>query len=208
MHISSKQLGKQTRSLKSMTGSARMLGLGALCCSLLTGAAAQAAVDAGKPGGTTPGATAGTTDTAGVLAKLHHANQMEVEMGKAAQDKGQSKDVKAFGKTLVTDHSAADKKVMALAKDEKIDLPATMAPMPDDKKMETLKTASGADFDKAFSQAMLDDHEKDVGEAKMARDGTTDPKLKKLLTATIPVLEKHRATAKKLVDKTASEAKK
>lgn len=141
---------------------------------------------------------AGSAQTAEVLTKLHHSNQMEVAAGKLAQEKGQSKDVKSYGKTLVTDHSAADKKVMALAKEEKIDLPADM-PMPD--KMDKLKSASGADFDKMFASDMLEDHKKDVAEAKAARDATTDPKLKSLLTSTIPVLEKHQQIAQKLVDK-------
>jgi putative membrane protein len=140
-----------------------------------------------------------TAQTAQVLGKLHHANQMEVAAGKLAQEKGQSKDVKAFGKTLVTDHSAADKKVMALAKDEKIDLPAD-APMSHEK-MDKLKAASGADFDKKFASHMLEDHKKDIAEAKAARDTTADAKLKALLTSTIPVLEKHREIAQKLVDK-------
>src|SRR5689334_6150049 len=78
--------------------------------------------------------------TAEVLSKLHHSNQMEVAAGKLAQEKAQSKDVKNFGKTLVTDHSAADKKVMALAKSEKIDLPADV-PMPPE--MDKVKAASG-----------------------------------------------------------------
>ena len=139
------------------------------------------------------------SDTAEVLGKLHHSNQMEVEAGKLAQEKGQSKDVKAYGKTLVNDHSAADKKVMALAKEEKIELPTT-SPMPPDK-MDKMKSASGADFDKKFVADMLEDHQKDVAEAKAARDKTSDKKLKTLLTATIPVLEKHRDTAQKLVYK-------
>jgi putative membrane protein len=137
--------------------------------------------------------------TAQVLSKLHHSNQMEIAAGKLAQEKGQSKDVKTFGRTLVTDHSAADKKVMALAKDEKIDLPADM-PMPPDT-MDKMKAASGAEFDKIFASHMLDDHKKDIADAKAARDTTADAKLKALLTSTIPVLEKHRETAQKLVDK-------
>ncbi len=60
-----------------------------------------------------------------MLGKLHHSNQMEVAAGKLAEEKGQSKDVKSFGKTLVTDHTASDRKVMALAKSEKIELPRT-----------------------------------------------------------------------------------
>ena len=140
-----------------------------------------------------------TAQTAQVLSKLHQSNQMEVAAGKLAQEKGQSKDVKSFGKTLVTDHSAADKKVMALAKEEKIDLPAEV-PIPADK-MDMLKGATGAEFDKMFASHMLDDHKKDIADAKAARDTTTDAKLKALVAATIPVLEKHREIAQKLVDK-------
>ena len=144
-------------------------------------------------------AQAADPQTAEVLGKLHHANQMEIAAGKLAQEKGQSKDVKSFGKTLVTDHTASDTKVMALAKEEKIEL-TTAAPMPD-QMMDKLKTATGADFDKVFATSMLEDHKKDIAEAKAARDSTSDAKLKKLLTATIPVLEKHREIAQKLVDK-------
>jgi putative membrane protein len=100
---------------------------------------------------------------------------------------------------LVTDHTASDKKVMKLAKDEKIDLPGA-APMPSDK-MDKLKSMAGAEFDKAFASDMLEDHQKDIGEAKEARDGTSDTKLKALLASTLPVLEKHRDTAQKLVDR-------
>jgi putative membrane protein len=116
--------------------------------------------------------------------------------GAGAQEKGQSKDVKSFGKTLVNDHTAADKKVMALAKQEKIELPAS-PPMEDDK----MKSASGADFDKAFAADMLEDHKKAIADVKEARDSTQDAKLKALLVATLPVLEKHRDTAQKLTDR-------
>ena len=70
--------------------------------------------------------------------------------------------------------------------------------------MDKLKSASGADFDKTFAKDMLADHEKDIAEVKEARDKTTDAKLKSLLSATLPVLEKHRDLAQKLVDKGAS----
>jgi putative membrane protein len=134
-----------------------------------------------------------------VLLKLHHSNQMEVAAGKLAQQKGQSKDVKSFGKTLVSDHSAADKKVMALAKEEKIKLP-TSPPMSDDK-MDKMKSATGAEFDKMFAADMLEDHRKAIDEVTAARDNTKDEKLKALLVATLPVLEKHRDTAERLTDK-------
>jgi putative membrane protein len=127
-----------------------------------------------------------------VLTKLHHANQKEIEMGKLAQKNGNSKDVKQFGKTLVQDHSAADKKVTALAKQEKIDLPA--APKHD------MDIPAGPEFDAKFAQSMLEDHKKDVAETSEARDKTSDPKLKKLLTELVPTLQKHEETAQKLTE--------
>src|SRR5215831_13884111 len=69
------------------------------------------------------GARAADVNSADVLKKLHESNQKEIEMGKLAEQKGQSKEIKSFGKMLVKDHTAADKKVTALAKEEKADLP-------------------------------------------------------------------------------------
>lgn len=143
----------------------------------------------------TPVLAADAPATSDVLAKVHESNQKEIAMGKMAQKNGKSKDVTSFGKTLVKDHTAADKKVVALAKKEKIDLPAPPAPK-DDMPM-------NADFDAAFAKSMVEDHKKDIDEVTKARDATTDDKLKKLLTDMLPTLQKHEDTAQKLVDSTA-----
>ena len=141
-----------------------------------------------------PALAADAPSTAEVLGKLHRSNLKEIEMGKMAKEQGKSKDTKAFGKTLVDDHSAADKKVAALAKEEKIDLTAS-TPAAEKGDMPT-----GDAFDATFASAMLEDHNKDVAEVKAARDATSDEKLKRLLTKLLPVLEKHQRTAQKLVD--------
>jgi putative membrane protein len=140
-------------------------------------------------------AAADPPDTAEVLGKLHQSNKKEIEMGKLAQKNGQSKEVKAYGKTLVKDHTAADKKVTALAKKEKLTL--TAAATTED---HSAMIEKGPDFDKKFSAAMLDDHKKDVAEAKSARDATKDEGLKTLLDGIVPTLEKHQDEAQKLVD--------
>jgi putative membrane protein len=132
-----------------------------------------------------------------VLSKLHESNQKEIEMGKQAEKNGQSKEVKSFGRTLVTDHTAADKQVKALAKQENVDLEAAK---PAAATHDHQEIAAGPDFDTKFAQAMLDDHNKDVTEAKSARDQTQDPKLKGLLTKIVPTLEKHQQMAQKIVD--------
>jgi putative membrane protein len=144
-------------------------------------------------------AFAAEPDTGDVLGKLHESNQKEIQAGKLAQEKAQSKSVRDYGKMLVTDHTAADKKVTALAKQMKIELPSTP---PKDSALEDVEKKTGAEFDHAFAQAMLDDHKKDVDEARTALENTKDPKLKKVLTAIVPKLEQHRDMAQKLVDST------
>jgi putative membrane protein len=138
--------------------------------------------------------------TGEVLGKVHRSNLTEIEMGKMALNHGMSKDVRDFGKTLVKDHSSADRKVVKLAKDEKIDLVAATPPAdvhPDQKH-------TGTAFDDAFAKDMLADHKKDIADVTAARDTTADPRLKQLLTDMLPVLNKHESIAQKLVDHSAT----
>jgi len=150
--------------------------------------AAQPSPAAGTDSGPAP---------ADVLTKLHHSNQMEIEAGKLAQEKGQSKAIKDFGKMLVRDHSATEKRINSVAKQLKVELPAAAPPMKHEK-LEKARALTGAEFDKAFTEAMVEDHKTDVEEITLARDKTTVPQLKKLLTEIVPKLEKHRTQAEKL----------
>ena len=137
--------------------------------------------------------------TADVLGKLHHANKMEIDAGKMAEKNGKSAEVKNLGKTLVKDHTTADKKVTALAKQEHVDLGAsTPASSGGDHDMSNMGT--GAEFDSKFAQAMVDGHKQTIEEVTSARDNTSDPKLKKLLGDLQPTLQKHEDMAQKIVD--------
>jgi len=117
-------------------------------------------------------------------------------MGKEAQKDGNTKAVKEFGKTLVKDHTDADKKVMALAKKEKIDVAANTPPM----KNEMATIPAGPGFDNKFAQAMVEGHKKAITDVTQARDTTDDAQLKKLLGELLPTLQKHEETAQKIVD--------
>jgi putative membrane protein len=136
-------------------------------------------------------------ETATVLGKLHQSNQQEIAAGKLAQKSGTSQQVKNYGKMLEKDHSAADKKVAALAKQEKVDL-AGATPAGSSNDMSSM--ATDPMFDTKFAREMVDDHKKDIAEVTAARDATTDAKLKKLLTELVPTLQKHEETAQKIVE--------
>src|SRR4051812_41994402 len=72
-------------------------------------------------------------DAQTVLSDIHKDNQMEIRMGKLAQEKGQSADVRSFGERLVKDHQDADDKVKTLAEKQGIVLE------PSNKIMQTMR---------------------------------------------------------------------
>src|SRR5690349_8072715 len=72
----------------------------------------------------------------------------EVRLGQLAATKGSNAAVKAFGKHMVTDHSKANKELMALAAKKNIKLDAKNDKSDSDFKK--LNALSGADFDKQY----------------------------------------------------------
>ncbi|HET9155381.1 MAG TPA: DUF4142 domain-containing protein [Myxococcaceae bacterium] len=136
------------------------------------------------------------------------ANTSEVDLGKVAEQRAQSKDVKAFGKRMVKDHTALDKDARSWAKKNN----ATIgAPLQDDahqvemQKMQDLKqrleSLSGSEFDKTYMQAMAEDHANDLSKVQTFEEQTTDKSLKKLLEKARKVIASHKKDADKLVQK-------
>ena len=138
-----------------------------------------------------------------LVALLHHVNQDEIAAGKLAQ-RGQSVDIKAYGKQLVTDHSSSDQEVMAAAKKAGIS-PTDSALTASDKemmrvdknKMGQIKRMSGAEFDRTFAQVLVQDHQHMISLLRDHKGDLQSPELKTLVDNTIPVLEKHKDLARK-----------
>ena len=107
---------------------------------------------------------------------------MEVDMGKMAQQKGKSAEVKKIGGTMVADHSKANAELMAIAKKKGVDLSKEKA------KMEHLKDA---DFDKEYINAMVKDHEKDYAAFQAEAKNGSDADVKAFASKTSAVIKKH-----------------
>jgi putative membrane protein len=120
----------------------------------------------------------------------------EVEMGKLAGKNGQSADVKKFGKKMVTDHTKANNELKKLAKKKSLNLPTAMTA---DQKTtyDRLAAMKGADFDTAYMDAMVKDHDEDVADFKKEADGGQDADLKAWAGKTLPVLQTHDDMAHK-----------
>lgn len=91
---------------------------------------------------------------------------------------------------MVTDHTKAGDELKALGK-KKDFKPATELDSAHKAIMEKLKGLSGADFDKAYVDAMVDDHEDAVDLFKTQSESGKDAELKAFAVKTLPVLQGH-----------------
>jgi putative membrane protein len=110
----------------------------------------------------------------------------EVELGKLAQQKGVSKQVKNFGAMMVTDHSKINDFIRALAVTKNISIPK--APGAEEQKViRKLSGKSGRDFDKAYINDMIYDHKADIKLFETAAKKCLDPDVKSFAVKTLPV---------------------
>ncbi len=129
------------------------------------------------------------------LKKAIEGNFAEIEMGKLAQEKGQSEGVKQFGQMLTNDHSAANEKALDAAKS--MDVTAPDGPNAKQKTdYDKISKLSGSRFDGQFAKHMVMDHQKDIAEYKKA--AKQNDAAGNYAKAQIDVLQKHLDTAKSL----------
>jgi putative membrane protein len=100
-------------------------------------------------------------DSQSFIKKAIEHNYAEIDLGKLAQEKGKSPEVKQFGATLVKDHSDANEKAIAAAKQMNVNPPGS-ADMMHQASYLKFKALSGDSFDKSFANSMVKDHQADI----------------------------------------------
>lgn len=114
----------------------------------------------------------------------------EVELGRLAAQKAQSADVKQFAQHMVDDHSKANDQLKPLAQQKGIDVPTQLTGK-HKSEYDRLSRLSGAQFDRAYMQLMLQDHRKDVSDFRKESTSGKDPDVKQFASQTLPTLEDH-----------------
>ncbi|TSD64822.1 DUF4142 domain-containing protein [Inquilinus sp. KBS0705] len=121
-----------------------------------------------------------------------NAGMAEVAAGKLASEKATNAQVKDFANMMVMDHTKANEELMAIAKTKNITLPT--APDADHQKMLTdLSAKSGAEFDKAYVDAMVNGHKKVASMLEDASKKCKDSELMAFATKTLPTVKAHLA---------------
>jgi putative membrane protein len=157
-------------------------------------------------------ATTSTTDTSGAgmtggtasalsdadkefIMKAAQGGMAEVAGGQTAATNGASADVKSFGNRMVQDHGKANDELKQLATTKGLALPAE-TDADHKQKLDAMAKKTGKDFDKAYMEDMVADHEKDVAEFQKASQNAQDPDLKNWASKTLPTLQDHLKMAK------------
>ena len=165
-----------------------------------TVALAMAAASAFAQTSSSQTATSGKTTPTASRAKAVHdqtfikeaaaGGMAEVELGNLAEQKANSPEVKSFGKRMVDDHSKANDELKTLAQSKNVPLPTSLDAT-DQRLKDRLEKLSGPAFDRAYMQAMVRDHKKDVNEFRRESTSATDPDVKRFAAKTLPTLEDH-----------------
>lgn len=129
------------------------------------------------------------------------ANQIDIDAGKLARSKSKNKEVQAFAKQMVTDHTAVNKQAGDLVKKlgVKPEGSETSAALKKGaaENMANLKKLSGAKFNKAYVDHEVDYHQQVLDAIdKVLIPGAQNAELKGLIEKVRPAIQAHLDHAK------------
>lgn len=114
----------------------------------------------------------------------------EVQLGQLAQQKSQSNDVKQFGQRMVADHTQLGDQMKPVAQQLGVK-PPTEPAKKDRQLLAKLETLSGPQFDDAYIQAMLKDHQQDLKDFTNETHTAQNPNVKQVAQVGAGVISQH-----------------
>lgn len=130
-------------------------------------------------------------------------NLAEIALADLAKNQATHDAVKQYAEQLSNDHRQANDKLKSIASTKGIDLPSD-ADAKHKREHDRLAKQQGADFDKAFIEAMVKDHKTTVKEFEKEAKNGKDPELKQFAAGMLPGLRKHLQEAQQLEASTKS----
>lgn len=149
-----------------------------------------------------------------VLTQIHETDMTEIALGKMAEEKASSDEVRAYADQLIKDHSNVDEMIVAKAPKSGIDLQngaaahralreATAREKFEERK---LQSAKGPEFDRLFLRQASLDNERLISKLKQDREDASSDEVEVTIDNTIPILEQHRKLAQILMKKEQAQA--
>lgn len=134
------------------------------------------------------------------LVAAAEVDMKEIELGKLAQQKSTNPDVQALGKMMVEQHTKASADTKALAAKKNISLPTALTEDGQDA-YKDLNDKTGHDFDKAYTDKMVDGHEKTIKKMEKASEKAEDADIRMWAANMLPTLRTHLEHSKMTKEK-------
>jgi putative membrane protein len=131
-----------------------------------------------------------TTDSPADFVKdAAQGGMAEVQLGQLALKNSQNPEIKKFAQMMVDDHGKANAELKTLAGKKNYTVPTDIGSHKST--LDKLQGLKGADFDKAYVDEMVSDHESDVKAFQKQGESGSDPELKAFAAKTATVVQKH-----------------
>jgi putative membrane protein len=164
---------------------------------LLTGAALLCAAPlAAQTAAKAPNSQAATVQADTFIKKVAPNGVAEVGLAQMAETKATDTQVKAFATMLRTDHSKANTELLSIARAKSVTVPEGVSPAHKATR-DRLEKLSGAAFDRAYVNEMVQAHRNGIQEFEKASQGA-DAEIKAFATKTLPTLHHHFDEAQRL----------
>lgn len=124
-------------------------------------------------------------------------NIAEIELAQLAQEKASDDQVRQYAQRLQRDHEEAGDKLKSLASQKGVQLP-TEADAKHKREKDRLAKMKASDFDRAYIDAMVREHKKDVRAFEKEAKGGKDSEFKSFAAEVAPKLREHLQQAEGL----------
>jgi putative membrane protein len=115
----------------------------------------------------------------------------EVELSRIAVRQAQSPQVRRFAQDMLQEHERNNRELMTIAAHENIAAPPNLIDDAHAQLRAQLSVMHGGDFDRAYMDAMREDHEKLAVLLRSSQATVSTPELRRYIATTLPVVQDH-----------------
>jgi putative membrane protein len=127
------------------------------------------------------------------------SGQAEIQLGKLAAERADRPEVRDFAKHLEKDHTRANLELLKILDAQRLDVSRDMEPY--QAVAEHLSKLRGPEFDRAYLQRMVKDHEEAIAQFAMEAKEGHNVELKAYAAKLLPTLQDHLQLARDLAAK-------
>lgn len=160
------------------------------------GAAPAASTSASAMGAASSEITSGPITDTQFFTQAMQGDQKEIATGKMVTSQSSNADIQHLANKIMGDHQAFDKKVQSAA--------GSGVTPPTGQVDPALQGLTGKDLDKAYADAMVADHQKDIPMFENAAKNASTAKARSLASSALPTLREHLKMAQDVQKKLAS----